>query len=154
MKPLEKSKMAKSSTRKAKTVSENTTPKVPVNGQSKTTRRASVEARISAGDRVSLYAVRHRLPASVRRACGLQLAFVSYFQDPFFAKMNPDQAFDEDVMVDWEPGLSDGPTSARFAVVDFDGDTGKLANPAVWDEARQKFVADGQELDPTMAQTP
>jgi hypothetical protein len=46
--------------------------------------------------------------------------------------------FDQ-TLVSWEPGLSHGPTSARFAVVDYDGDTGMLASPAEW--------KDGQFLD-------
>jgi hypothetical protein len=47
-------------------------------------------------------------------------------------------AFDE-AFVSWEPGLADGPTSARFAVVDYDGHTETLAPPARWDPRRNAF---------------
>ena len=52
---------------------------------------------------------------------GLRLPFDVYFQDPFVSGSNPIYNFDEQFVVPWEPGLSSGPTSARFAVVDYDG---------------------------------
>jgi hypothetical protein len=45
------------------------------------------------------------------------------------------------------------PTSARFAVVDYNGDTGHLAPPAQWDEKRQKFVFGDQVLDERTTET-
>lgn len=67
------------------------------------------------------------------------LPFTTYVQDPFVAREKPEFAFDE-AFVDWEPGLADGPTSARFAIVDYDTDKDVLTPPAEWDEAQQKFV--------------
>ena len=49
----------------------------------------------------------------------------------------------ERVFVAWEPGIADGPTSSRFAVVDYDGDTDTLRPPAGWDEDAQAFVGTG-----------
>jgi hypothetical protein len=50
--------------------------------------------------------------------------------------------------VRWEPGISDGPTSARFAVVDYNNDTGHLAPLALWHQEDEKFVdADNWILD-------
>jgi hypothetical protein len=103
---------------------------------------------------VSLYAVRSRLSGSARRACGLRIPFVTYFQDPAFAKEHPEMAFDRDLQVDWEPGLSDGPTSARFAVVDYDADTGRVEAPTVWDLDSEQFLADGQPVDLERVGTP
>jgi hypothetical protein len=80
------------------------------------------------------------------RHCSLTI-----FQDSFVAKQDPDQAFVEEAFVNWEPGLTDGPTSFRFAVVDYNSDTGKLAAPAEWDEPLQKFVCNGKVLDKTSA---
>ena len=80
-------------------------------------------------------------PAASRRACRLKIPFVTYFKDPAVARANPLLDFDEDFVVDWEPGLTDGPTSARFAVVDYNADTGRLDAPAVWDEPNQAFVS-------------
>jgi hypothetical protein len=51
-------------------------------------------------------------------------------------------------------GLSDGPTSSRFAIVDYSADTETLEPPAVWDEATQTFVStDGKPLGPSAANT-
>ena len=68
---------------------------------------------------------------------------------PFVAKNDPQTAFDEEVFVPWEPGLTDGPTSSRFAIVDYNADTGALEPPAVWDEdvADVSSVSKGQALD-------
>ena len=104
---------------------------------------------ISPEERVYLYAVARHLPARFQEKSGLRLPFVTYFQDPFVAKQDPAQAFDEEVFVNWEPGLADGPTSARFAVVDYNSDTGTLAAPAEWDEPLQSFVSNGKLLDKT-----
>jgi hypothetical protein len=118
----------------------------------KATRRIGIKGvDISPDERVNLYAVARRLPSSFQDKSGLRLPFVTYFQDPFVAKQDPDQAFDEEVFVNWEPGLADGPTSSRFAVVDYNSDTGKLAAPAEWDEPLQKFVSNGKALDKTSA---
>ncbi len=75
------------------------------------------------------------------------LPFTTYVQDPFVAREKPEYAFDEEVFVDWEPGLADGPTSARFAIVDYDTDADVLTPPAEWDEEQQKFVFQGKVLD-------
>jgi len=109
-------------------------------------RREAVTARVAPRDRVGLYAASRHLSTSIRRKVGLQLPFTTYFQDPSFAKRFPQLAFDEEFWVDWEPGLSDGPTSARFAVVDYDADTGVLTPPAEWDEKKQAYVNGGKAL--------
>lgn len=75
------------------------------------------------------------------------LPFTTYVQDPFVAREKPQYAFDEEAFVDWEPGLADGPTSARFAIIDYDTDTDVLTPPAEWDDEQQKFVFQGKVLD-------
>jgi hypothetical protein len=61
---------------------------------------------------------------------------------------HPDLGFDKNFFVPWEPGLADGPTSSRFAVVDYNGDTGTLTPPAKWDDDRNGFIGtDGQLLN-------
>ena len=115
---------------------------------SKSKRRLGIKGvNISPEERVSLYAAARYLPSSFEQKSGLQLPFVTYIQDPFVAKQDPAHAFDEKVFVDWEPGLADGPTSARFAIVDYNADTGKLAVPAEWNEGLGKFVSEGKPLD-------
>jgi hypothetical protein len=121
---------------------------------SKTTRRTSLTARISPDDRVALYAAARYLPASLERETGLQIAFTTYMQDPAVAKDNPALAFNEHLRVDWEPGLADGPTSARFAVVDYNADTGEVTPPAEWNEQLQRFVIGKQVVEQKTASLP
>ena len=99
--------------------------------------RASTSRRTTASACTRRRAICRRSSSTKR---GLLLPFTTYFQDPFVAKTDPKQAFDEKVFVAWEPGLTDGPTSSRFAVVDYNADTGTLEPPAVWDEDAQAFV--------------
>lgn len=115
----------------------------------KTKRRKSIPVNVSPDDRVALYASRY-VPADFKRAL-LQIPFTTYMQDPAVAKDNPALDFNEELCVNWEPGLADGPTSARFAVVDYNADTDGLTPPAEWDEDLQKFVIDGQVIDKSTA---
>lgn len=117
-------------------------------------RKSIEDVDISPEVRVSLYAQARYLPQEFKRESGLLLPFVTYFQDPFVAKLDPKKAFDEEVYVAWEPGLADGPTSSRFAIVDYNADTGKLERPAMWDENAQAFVSsEGKSLGPSAANT-
>jgi hypothetical protein len=92
------------------------------------------------GGLLALYAARRFLDGSVQESMGLKISFNVYFQDPSFAKNNPELPEFDKLFVGWEPGLSDGPTSARFAVVDYNGDAGALVPPAKWDEDTRQFV--------------
>ena len=117
-------------------------------------RKSINDVHVSPEARVSLYAPGRRLPREFREESGLLLPFTTYFQDPFVAAEDPSTAFDEQVFVPWEPGLADGPTSSRFAIVDYDADTGLLEPPAVWDEKTQTFVSSkGAALGPGAATT-
>jgi hypothetical protein len=108
---------------------------------------------LSKSEREKLYSVAAFLNTAIERELGLQIPFDVYFQDPFVAEENPDLAFDQGFHVQWEPGLADGPTSARFAVVDYNGDSGRLVAPAEWDESQMVFVYDGQVLDREQKET-
>jgi hypothetical protein len=111
-------------------------------------RRPSIDGiTISADERVSLYSVARLLPSSFKQKSHLRLPFTTYFQDPFVARTDPNRAFDDQVFVNWEPGLTDGPTSARFAVVDYNADTESLEPPAEWSEEDDTFVSGGIALD-------
>jgi hypothetical protein len=102
-------------------------------------RKSISDVHISPDTRVSLYSLARALPREFRKERGLLLLpFVTYFQDPFVAR-DLRKAFDE-VLVAWEPGLTDGPTNSRFAIVDYNADTGTLEPPAVWNEASQAYV--------------
>src|SRR2546426_9999281 len=107
-------------------------------------RKSIKDVTISPDERVKLYAVSRFMEKDFRKKCGLLLPFSTYFQDPFVAEKDPTKGIDDEVFVAWEPGLADGPTSSRFAIVDYNGDSGKLEAPAVWGEDEQAFLgADG-----------
>lgn len=80
-----------------------------------------------------LYESYKYLSKETRERLDLTVPVPVYIQDPWVAQENPDLGVEE-IQVKWEPGFSDGPTSARIAVVDFNGDTGTLTPPARWDE--------------------
>jgi hypothetical protein len=132
----------------------NKQPKAAPDVAPQTTKRTSLTARISPDDRVALYVAAPYLPVSLERAAGLQIPFTTYMQDPAVAKDIPALAFNEQLLVDWEPGLADGPTSARFAVVDYNADTDELTPPAEWDEKLQKFVIGEQVIEQQTAHLP
>jgi hypothetical protein len=54
---------------------------------------------------------------------GARIPFIVYFQDPFVTSSNKAYDVDVEFTVPSEPGLADGPTSACFAIVDYDGTT-------------------------------
>ena len=98
--------------------------------------------------RVHLYAAAEYLNSKVEKELGLQIPFDVYLQDPLVDGEDPKFGFDEDFHVRWEPGIADGPTSARFAVVDYNGDTGHVAPMARWDADKECFLdPDEQVLD-------
>ena len=118
-------------------------------------RRSITGVNISPDARLNLYAQAQSLPKDFRIRAKLLLPFVTYFQDPFVAKTDPQKALDEEVLVAWEPGLADGPTSSRFAIVDYDGDSGTLEPPAAWDPETERFIGtDGQPIDEKAVHTP
>lgn len=89
--------------------------------------------------RKRLYATRRTLPVAVQEETGLRFAVHVYFNDPSVVHSNPAAAIDDDFMVPWEPGITDGPTSSRFVVVDYVPSTGKLDEPAVGDAKTTTF---------------
>ena len=93
-------------------------------------------------------------PQETREKLGLAVPATIYVQDPLVAEQNPELGL-QDLALDWEAGLTDGPTSARVAVVDYDGDQDKLEKPARWDRARWCFVGpDGQPIGRERYQSP
>lgn len=114
-------------------------------GNSDAAAKAAAEVRNA---RPKLYAARQFLDRETQEMLGLRIPFDVYFQDPYLTASDPAYDFDETFTVPWEPGLADGPTSARFAVVDYDGSTEILTPPARWDAARGKFLdTEGKVLD-------
>ncbi len=90
--------------------------------------------------RMRLYTVAQYLPRSAKIELGLEIPFEVYMQDPSEAEENPAIGFDTEFYVPWEPGITDGPTSARFAIVDYNGNTERLAPMATWDAKQELFL--------------
>lgn len=91
----------------------------------------TVRRNLTKKQRANLFEAERFLDRDTRERLGLRVPCTIYIQDPSTA--------DEDLQlqeidVRWEPGLADGPTSARLRVEDLDGDTGRVTPPARWDE--------------------
>ena len=105
--------------------------------------------------RKRLYAASQYLTLSAKQELGLVIPMDTYLQDPHVARNDPLFGFVDETnsFVRWEPGLADGPTSARFAVVDYNGDTGNVAPMATWDADQECFNdPDGNRLDRSNAE--
>ena len=81
-----------------------------------------------------------------REILGLLMSVRVFLQDPYVAMDIPELGLNE-IQVNWEPGLNKGPTSAKIAVVDYNGDTGMLHPPVVWRKKARAFIsADGKAV--------
>jgi hypothetical protein len=110
--------------------------------------RSSKGTRVTPGVRRNLYAARQYLETETQDRLTVSIPFDVYFQDPGVTKATAAFNFDESFTVPWEPGISDGPTSARFAVIDYDGTLDRTFPPAEWDEKESVFRdPDGKVLD-------
>ena len=103
--------------------------------------------KLSPENKRNLYAISDYLTMEVKEKAGLRISFQIYLQDPMVAIENPKYGIDEEFFIDWEPGIIDGPTSARFAVVDYNADTGKIAEPAQWNSKECRFYKNAVPLD-------
>ncbi|MGQ0642927.1 MAG: serine protease [Gemmatimonadaceae bacterium] len=99
------------------------------------------EITLNRGNRLELYAAHRYIGSELEEKLKVRIPFDVYFQDPQVAANDPELAFNEDCFVPWEPNIADGPTSARFAVVDYDAHAETLTPPAQWDSKRDKFIA-------------
>lgn len=117
----------------------------PSSGGGRSRKDGGGNGRLPAEVRLGVHAARRFLDGGVQKALELRIPFDVYFQDPLVAAADPELAFDDDFLVPWEPGLADGPTSARFAVVDYNGDTETVTPPAQWRPGLRTFVGPGGE---------
>lgn len=90
---------------------------------------------------IDLYAAQHYLGLETEKATGLRMPIEVYFKDPLVARLFEKIGIDKNFTAPWEPGLRDGPTSARFAVVDYDSSSNTLVPPAKWDRRKNCYVA-------------
>jgi hypothetical protein len=97
---------------------------------------------------LELYAARRYLGLDALKEIGLRMPIEVYFKDPDVAETYERVGIDKEFTTPWEPGLRDGPTSARFAVVDYDSTNNTLTPPAVWDRRENCYRApDGRPLN-------
>jgi hypothetical protein len=82
-------------------------------------------------DRDNLYFAAPWLSLENKKALGLTVPAWIYVQDPLVAQRNRKLGLEE-IHVNREHTLDHGPTSARIAVVDYDGDRSELHDPARW----------------------
>lgn len=107
--------------------------------------------KLTPDNRRNLYASAKYLDTDAKKKVGLQIPFEIYLQDPQVAIDNPKLGLDEAFYVNWEPGITDGPTSARFTVVDYNGDSETLATPAKWDQRSSQFLFEGAPINHSTA---
>ncbi|MGD2040838.1 MAG: serine protease [Anaerolineae bacterium] len=86
----------------------------------------------------NLYQARHFLSKDNKRELGLLMPVDVYVQDPYVAESNEGLALGQ-ILVECEPELMAGPTSARIAVVDYDADRDHLEKAAQWDRKNRRF---------------
>lgn len=97
---------------------------------------------------VDLYEARSYLSLDTQKETGLRMPVEVYFKDPRVGEVFKGAGTDPDFRTPWEPGLRDGPTSARFAVVDYDATRNTLTPPAIWNRRTNCYCApDGTVLD-------
>jgi hypothetical protein len=106
------------------------------------------ERKLTRATMIDLYQARQYLGIETLRETGLRMPVAVYFKDPAVARTSEGAGFDDTFTVPWEPGLRDGPTSARFAVVDYDSTSNRLTPPALWDRDESRYRApNGTLLD-------
>jgi hypothetical protein len=106
------------------------------------------ERKLTRATMIDLYQARQYLGIETLRETGLRMPVAVYFKDPAVARTSEGAGFDDTFTVPWEPGLRDGPTSARFAVVDYDSTSNRLTPPALWDRDECRYRApNGTPLD-------
>jgi hypothetical protein len=91
-------------------------------------------------DRYRLYTRSEELTQDLREKTSF-LKFTRTFDDPFLDPGDNKLKIHKLILAPWEPNLTDGPTSSRFAVVDYNSDDEVLIDPARWDESNGGFIA-------------
>jgi hypothetical protein len=116
----------------------------PTSPQAKAARQNSgkkLEQKLTRSTLLDLYAARRYLGLATIKETGLRMPVDVYFKDPDVAENFEGAGIDKDFTTPWEPGLRDGPTSARFAVVDYDSTNNTLAAPAFWNRKANCYCA-------------
>ena len=105
------------------------------------TPREKPERKLTREMMIDLYQARQYLGLDTLKETGLRMKVRVYFKDPAVAASTEGAGIDDDFTTPWEPGLADGPTSARFAVVDYDATRNVLTPPAIWHPRNNCYLA-------------
>lgn len=117
-------------------------------------KKEAPKATLAAAEMRDVYASRRFLDGMTQRKLGLKIPIDTYYKDPLIAKENPGLEIDSDFYVPWEPRIGDGPTSARFAIVDYDSTANKLETPAKWSRDNKAFIdPEGRRVDKSLKDT-
>jgi hypothetical protein len=103
--------------------------------------RKKPERKLTRATLVDLYKARQYLGLGTLKETGLRMPVEVYYKDPDVAASTEIAGIDDEFTTPWEPGLSNGPTSARFAVVDYDSTRNVLTPPAIWDRKKNCYLA-------------
>ena len=105
------------------------------------TSRKKLERKLTRATMIDLHQARQYLGLDTLKETGLRMPVRVYFKDPAVAESTEGAGIDETFTTPWEPGLGDGPTSARFAVVDYDATNNVLTPPAIWNPRKNCYLA-------------
>lgn len=110
--------------------------------------KAVLREAFTADTKRELYTLGHYLGKDTKAELGVNVQdLYAYIQDPLVAQRDPAVGI-LPFEVRWEPGISAGPTSARFAVVDYNMDTASLVSPSPWNQDKRRFEdLEGNVLD-------
>ncbi len=76
--------------------------------------RSKTGPHVTPGIRRNLYSARQYLETETLDKLTVSIPFDVYFQDPGVSQATAAFNFDESFTVPWEPGIANGPTSARL----------------------------------------
>lgn len=98
---------------------------------------------LSQKDRYRLYTRSEELSQELREKA-IFMRVARTFDDPFLQSGSNKVKAQDFTLAPWEPNLTDGPTSSRFAVVDYNSDDEVLVAPAKWHESASDFSAENE----------
>lgn len=107
-----------------------------------------ISPRLSNEVRAELHSLRGIMGRELAQDLGLDLKFPVHFKDPLVGEEMDGAGIDRDFCTPWEPGLRDGPTSARFEVQPVNGRTAR------WDARAGRFDVSADEAGTVVIDTP
>ena len=98
------------------------------------------ERKFTRATMIDLYEARQYLGLDTLKETGLRMPVEVYFKDPEVAETSRAPASTMTSPRLGSPAFGDGPTSARFAVVDYDATRNILTPPAIWNRKKNCYL--------------